>query len=112
MRDRRPAAEIVLERLPITLWLMIPALLLKLLIGIPAGIFAALHRNSWVDRLTMAVLVLGYAVPNFVLGLLLVLLFPVNLRGLPSRGRETWAPLILSVLVLGTAGVGITHART
>src|SRR5262249_3421094 len=107
MRDRRPAAEIVLERLPITLWLMIPALLLKLLIGIPAGIYAALNRNSWVDRLTMTVSVLGYAVPNFVLGLVLVLLFAVNLRWLPSSGSETWAHLILPVIVLGTAGAGI-----
>lgn len=107
MRDRRPAAQIVLERLPITLWLMLPALALKLLIGIPAGIYAALHRSSWADRLTMTVSVLGYAIPNFVLGLALVLLFAVNLRWLPSSGSESWAHLVLPVIVLGTAGAGI-----
>ncbi len=107
MRDRRPALQIVLDRLPITLWLMIPALLVKLLIGIPAGIYAALHRDTWIDRTTMAFSVAGYSVPNFVLGLLLILFFAVNLGWLPSSGSETWAHTILPVIVLGTAGAGI-----
>lgn len=107
MRDRRPAFELVVERLPATLWLMVPALLVKLLIGIPAGVYAALHRDSWIDRLTMTVSVLGYAVPNFVLGLLLVLVFAVNLRWLPSSGSDTLAHLVMPVAVLGTAGAGI-----
>ena len=107
MRDRRPALAIVLERLPDTLRLMIPALLLKLLIGIPAGIYAALHRDSWIDRATMTLSVAGYSVPNFVLGLLLILLFAVNLRWLPSSGSATWWHAILPVIVLGTAGAGI-----
>ncbi len=107
MRDRRPAFELVMERLPATLWLMLPALLVKLLIGVPAGIYAALHRDSWIDRLTMTVSVLGYAVPNFVLGLLLVLIFAVNLRWLPSSGSDTWLHLVMPVVVLGTAGAGI-----
>jgi peptide/nickel transport system permease protein len=107
MRDRRPALQLVLERLPDTMRLMIPALLLKLLLGIPAGIYAALHHNTWVDRATMAVSVFGYSVPNFVLGLMLVLIFAVNLRWLPSSGSETWWHAILPVIVLGTAGAGI-----
>jgi peptide/nickel transport system permease protein len=107
MRDRRPALDIVLERLPITLSLMLPALALKLAIGIPAGIYAALNRDSWIDRVTMTASILGYAVPNFVLALLLVLLFAVNLRWLPSSGSETWAHAIMPIVVLGTAGAGI-----
>jgi peptide/nickel transport system permease protein len=107
MRDRKPALGLVLDRLPITLALMLPALAVKLLVGIPAGIYAALHRDSWIDRTTMAFSVAGYSVPNFVLGLLLVLLFAVNLRWLPSSGSETWRHAILPVIVLGTAGAGI-----
>ncbi len=107
MRDRKPALGLVLERLPITLALMLPALAVKLLVGIPAGIYAALHRDTWIDRTTMAFSVAGYSVPNFVLGLLLVLLFAVNLRWLPSSGAESWRHAILPVIVLGTAGAGI-----
>jgi peptide/nickel transport system permease protein len=107
MRDRRPALGLVLERMPDTLRLMLPALVLKILLGVPAGIYAALHRDTWVDRATMTASVFGYSVPNFVLGLLLVLLFAVNLRWLPSGGSETWAHAILPVVVLGTAGAGI-----
>jgi peptide/nickel transport system permease protein len=107
MRDRRPALDLVIERLPDTLRLMIPALMVKVLIGVPAGIYAALHRDTWIDRATMTVSVLGYSVPNFVLGLLLVLLFAVNLRWLPSGGAETWWHAILPIIVLGTAGAGI-----
>jgi peptide/nickel transport system permease protein len=107
MRDRKPALDLVLDRLPITLALMLPALAVKLLVGIPAGIYAALHRDTWIDRATMAFSVAGYSVPNFVLGLLLVLLFAVNLRWLPSSGAESWRHAILPVIVLGTAGAGI-----
>ena len=74
-RDGRPALQLVAERIPATLLLTIPALLLKICVGIPAGIHAALHRNSLTDRLVMAAAVAGFTVPSFVLGLLLVLLF-------------------------------------
>jgi peptide/nickel transport system permease protein len=107
MRDRKPALGLVLDRLPITLALMLPALAVKLLVGIPAGIYAALHRDTWIDRATMAFSVAGYSIPNFVLGLLLVLLFAVHLRWLPSSGAESWRHAILPVIVLGTAGAGI-----
>jgi peptide/nickel transport system permease protein len=107
MRDRKPALDLVLARLPDTLALMLPAFALKVAIGVPAGIYAALHRDTWVDRATMACSVAGYSIPNFVLGLMLVLLFAVHLRWLPSSGSETWLHLVLPVIVLGTAGAGI-----
>jgi peptide/nickel transport system permease protein len=107
MRDRKPAIDLVLARLPDTLALMLPAFALKLVIGVPAGIYAALHRDTWIDRTTMAFSVAGYSIPNFVLGLMLVLLFAVQLRWLPSSGWETWQHLVLPVIVLGTAGAGI-----
>ncbi len=107
MRDGRPAIELVAERIPATLALTLPAFALKLLIGIPAGIFAALHRNKLADRLTMALSVAGFTVPSFVLGLLLVLLFAVTLGWLPSGGQESWQHAILPVITLALSGAAI-----
>jgi len=107
MRDGRPAILLVVERIPATLALTIPALILKVGLGIPAGIHAALHRNSLTDRLVMAGAVAGFTVPSFVLGLLLVLLFAVQLGWLPSGGQESWRSAILPVITLGLGGAGI-----
>jgi peptide/nickel transport system permease protein len=107
MRDGRPALELVAERIPATLALTVPALILKLGLGIPAGIHAALHRNSITDRLVMAGAVAGFTVPSFVLGLLLVLLFSVQLGWLPSGGADSWRGAILPVITLGLGGAGI-----
>jgi peptide/nickel transport system permease protein len=107
MRDGRPAVELVMERVPATLALTLPAFALKLLLGIPAGILAALKRDTWIDRATMAVSVAGFTVPSFVLGLLLVLLFAVTLGWLPSGGQESWRHAILPVITLGLAGAAV-----
>src|SRR6187455_123583 len=77
MRDGRPAIALVLERIPATLLLTLPAMALKVGIGIPAGIYAALHRGSLTDRTVMVAAVAGFTVPSFVLALLLVLIFSV-----------------------------------
>lgn len=107
MREGRPAMDIVLEHVPATLAITLPAVALKLLIGIPAGIFAALHRNSLADRLTMTLSVAGFTVPSFVLALVLVLIFSVNLGWLPSTGDATWKHAILPIVTLGVAGAAI-----
>lgn len=107
MFDRRSAIEVVLERVPATLSITVPAFLMKLLIGIPAGSWAALHRNSATDRLTMLFSVAGYAVPSFVLALVLVLVFSVWLDLLPSGGAGTWQHAILPVVTLGSAGAAM-----
>jgi peptide/nickel transport system permease protein len=107
MRDGRAAVDLVAERIPATLALTIPALLLKLGIGIPAGIFAALHRGSLVDRLVMLLSVAGFTVPSFVLGLVLVLVFAVQLGWLPSGGQDSWRHAILPVLTLGIGGAAV-----
>jgi peptide/nickel transport system permease protein len=104
MRDGRPAIELVLERVPATLAITIPALMMKVGLGIPAGIYAALNRGSMADRLTMLVSVAGFTVPSFVLALLLVLFFAVQLGWLPSSGHETAWHAILPIVTLGTAG--------
>lgn len=106
MRDKSPAIQLVMERLPATLMLTIPALMLKLFLGIPAGIYAALHRNSAIDRAVITLSVMGFTVPSFVLGLLLVLIFAVNLGWLPSGGIGTWQHAILPAIAISIGGVG------
>jgi peptide/nickel transport system permease protein len=112
MRDGRPAIQLVAERIPATLALTLPALALKLCLGIPAGIHAALHRNALSDRMVMAGAVAGFTVPSFVLGLLLVLVFAVQLGWLPSGGQQGWRSAILPVATLGLGGAGILARYT
>jgi peptide/nickel transport system permease protein len=107
MRDGRDAIVLVAERIPATLSLTLPALAIKVGIGIPAGIYAALHRNSLTDRVVMTMAVMGFTVPSFVLGLLLVLLFAVQLGWLPSGGHGTWRHAVLPVVTLGVGGAAV-----
>jgi peptide/nickel transport system permease protein len=107
MRDGRDAIVLVTERIPSTLALTLPALLIKIALGIPAGIYAALHRNSLADRMVMVVAVAGFTVPSFVLGLVLVLVFAVQLGWLPSGGQESWRHAILPVVTLGIGGAAV-----
>jgi peptide/nickel transport system permease protein len=107
MRDGRDAIVLVGERIPATLALTVPALLIKLGLGIPAGVYAALHRNSWADRLVMFLAVAGFTVPSFVLGLLLVLVFAVQLGWLPSGGQESWRHAVLPIITLGVGGAAV-----
>jgi peptide/nickel transport system permease protein len=112
--DDRPAFAAVVDALPKTVLLGACALMLALLIGMPLGVLAALRHNSAVDRFAMAVAVLGYAIPIFFLGILLILLFALKLRVLPSAGSETPWHLILPVvtLALPLAGRLARFART
>jgi peptide/nickel transport system permease protein len=107
MRDGRSAILIVAERVPVTLALTLPAFILKLGIGVPAGIYAALHRGSLADRLVMMVSVAGFTVPSFVLGLTFVLVFAVQLGWLPSGGQDSWRHAILPILTMGIGGAAI-----
>ncbi|MDR6872572.1 peptide/nickel transport system permease protein [Bosea sp. BE125] len=112
--DDRPAFAAVLEALPKTALLGTSALLLALLVGLPLGVLAALRHNSAIDRLAMASAVFGYAIPIFFLGILLILLFALKLRVLPSAGSDTPAHLILPMVTLGLplAGRLARFART
>lgn len=105
LRERRPALEIVSERLPATAQLSLTAIALAVLLGIPAGIFAALRRNSLIDRGLMAFAFFGQSAPNFFIGILLILLFSMSLQILPSSGRGTWQHLIMPAFTLSTYGI-------
>ena len=105
-RDGRSVSEIVGERVPWTLLLTLTAYALALLIGVPAGIVAALRRNTLVDRAIMGLAVMGFALPNFFLGILMILLFSLHLRWLPSSGSGTLAHLLMPALTLGMFNAG------
>ena len=75
-----------MERLPVTIGLSLYALVFTLLIGIASGIVAALRQNTWIDQAAMMFAMIGISVPNFFLGLLMIILFAVHLGWLPSGG--------------------------
>jgi len=100
-RNNLDAFQLVWERVPKTALLMGTALLISLAIGIPLGVIAAYYRDSWLDRLVMTVSFFGFSMPNFFLGILLILVFSLNLRVLPSSGSGTLAHLIMPAATLG-----------
>jgi peptide/nickel transport system permease protein len=107
MRDGRAAIELVAERIPATLALTIPALVIKIGVGMTAGIYAALHRGGLADRVVMILSVAGFTIPSFVLGLPLVLVFAVQFGWLPSGGNDSWRHAVLPVLTLGIGGAAV-----
>ncbi|TCM76707.1 ABC transporter permease [Rhizobium sp. BK068] len=107
MRGGGTALDLVLSRIPATLMLTLPALLMKLAIGIPAGVYAALHRDSAIDRAVMMTAVAGYTVPSFVLGLVLVQFFAIWLSWLPTGGAGGLQHIILPIITLGVGGAAI-----
>jgi len=107
MRGGGSALELVLSRVPATVMLTLPALLLKVAIGIPAGIYAALHRDRTIDQGVMVAAVAGYTIPSFVLGLVLVQIFAIWVPMLPTGGTGSLPHLILPVVTLGVGGAAI-----
>lgn len=107
MRGGGPALDVVLSRIPATLMLTLPALLMKVAIGIPAGIYAALHRDSAIDRAVMVTAVAGYTMPSFVLGLVLVQLLAIWFAWLPTGGTGSLQHLVLPIVTLGVGGAAV-----
>ena len=86
-QHRRPVKELIAERLPATLELAIVSAILALVIGIPMGVYTALRRNGFLSRTFMTISLIGVSLPTFLIGILLILLFGVILRWLPTFGR-------------------------
>ena len=82
----QPVVQATMQRLPVTLALSAYALVITLLIGLSSGIIAALRQNSWVDQAAMIFAMIGISLPNFYLGLLMIIFFAVDLRWLPTGG--------------------------
>lgn len=96
-----PAASIVLERVPSTLALAAAAMAVGIALAIPAGIVAAVFRNSWIDSAARSLALIGQSMPTFWIGILLILIFAVAWPVLPAGGSGTGAHLVLPALALG-----------
>ena len=93
--------DLIGDKLPTTAILAVLALIVALAISIPLGVLAAVRPNSWIDRLSLSLAVLGQAIPNFFFALILVMLFAVLFPILPVSGSETWRHFVLPALALG-----------
>ncbi len=100
LRQKEPALVLVLERFPATLSLSAVAMLLALAIAIPVGVISAARRNSWFDHLGITATVLGQAIPSFWLALILIYVFSVWLRWLPTGGRGSWLHYVMPSITL------------
>jgi peptide/nickel transport system permease protein len=99
---REPALPLVLARMPTTLLLTVLAMAVSLCVAVPVGIASAVRRNSVFDHTATLVVFLGTSMPVFWTGIMLILLFAVQLRVLPVSGWETWAALVLPAVTLAT----------
>jgi peptide/nickel transport system permease protein len=102
VRFRRPVGDLLRESFPATLELALAATAIALVLAVPAGIYAAVHRDGVLDRLLMAGALIGQAMPIFWLGIMLITLFSVRLGWLPTSGRGSLAQLIMPSVTLST----------
>jgi ABC-type dipeptide/oligopeptide/nickel transport system permease component len=111
-RANRPALDMVVQALPYTIVLATFALAVAVAIGIPLGVLAALRRGTFIDRGTMILSVLGQSIPNFWLGILLILIFAVRLHVLPTSGAGGFSHLILPGLTLASYNISLVARLT
>ncbi len=103
----RDALGVVIERLPKTLWLMGLTTIFTFGLGIPAGIYASLHRNTFADRAIMGLTVASFSLPNFVVGIILIMIFGVTFRLLPTSGSDTVLHYIMPIVTMASADAAI-----
>ncbi len=109
---REPALGLVMERFPATVQLTMAAMVIALAVAVPLGVVAAIRRYSLLDNLCTAFAVSGQAMPIFWLGLMLIILFAVQLRLLPASGRGTFWHLLMPAVTLGASLAPITMRMT
>lgn len=112
VHQRRPVSELILERYPATLRLTAAAMVISLLLALPAGVFSGLRPSSFWDQATMFGALLGVSMPNFWLGPLLILLFSIHLGWLPVSGSEGAESIVLPALTLGCSMAAIVARMT
>ena len=111
LRSQQPVLELIGEKLPVTIQLAVMALIIAIVIGIPAGVLSAYKKGTWIDWLANVVALSGLSVPNFWLGIMLILLVSVKLGWLPASGYmpltedplQSIRVMIMPAFVLGTA---------
>ncbi len=102
----QPAMPIVLERFPLTLQLMVAAACYSTLLSLILGTLSAVRPYSWADQVVRGFAILNQSIPNFWLGLLLILVFAVHLGLLPAMGYGTWSNVVLPAITLGAQSLG------
>jgi peptide/nickel transport system permease protein len=101
-----PALELALERVPFSLTLSALAFIIAIVFAIPLGVLSALRPRSWLDKLTSTSAMLGICIPNFWLGLVLILIFANTLGWLPTSGTGSWEHWVLPSVALGVLPLG------
>ncbi|GAB1487506.1 ABC transporter permease [Aminivibrio sp.] len=112
IKTNAPVVDEILERLPVTLTLAILAMIFAIPIGLPLGILAALKQNTWVDALASFFALIGFSIPNFWVGLMLMLLLSIYIPILPSSGFDSWKNLIMPTIVLGIQTMAVIARMT
>jgi len=122
LRTGEPVLKLIGQTLPVTIQLAIASILIALAIGIPMGILSAVRKGTWVDTLATMVSLSGLSIPNFWLGIILILVVAVNLRWLPASGfvsvfedpARAFQTTIMPAFVLGSglAAVLMRHTRS
>lgn len=102
-----PVARVIADRLPATLELAAGALVVTLVVALPAGIYAAMRRGRAADRGVMTGVLLGQSTPPFWVGILLILVFAVGLHALPASGYGTFAHLVLPAVTLAAYSIAV-----
>lgn len=112
IRSNRPVLDEILVRLPVTMELAFWSILVTIFLGLLAGIISATKQYSFSDISLMIVALLGVSLPNFWLGLMLILFFSVKIQIFPVAGWGTFMHVILPAITLGTAGAAIVARMT
>jgi peptide/nickel transport system permease protein len=102
VRQQQPVASLILERLPATLELAFAAFAIIVIVAVPLGVLSAVRRNTVWDHVAMSIALFAQSVPTFWLGIMLILVFGVELRMFPVSGRGDLAHLVLPALTLAT----------
>lgn len=112
IRTGRPVNEMIAQVMPHTIELALASLLIAIVLGVGLGVLAAVYRNSWVDVGAMFAALLGWSIPNFFLGILLLLVFAVQLGWFPITGVGGWQRLVLPAATLGLTTAGLLARLT
>lgn len=102
----------LLRRLPVTILVGGLAMLIQVLIGIPLGVFAAVHQSKWQDNLSMAISMVLVSVPDFWIALMMIVLFSVKLGWLPAMGTNSWKCFVMPVIAAGIGGIAANARQT
>ncbi|MGM0421343.1 MAG: nickel ABC transporter permease [Bacillota bacterium] len=112
IRTNTPVMKEILSRLPNTIQLSLVGILFSIIIGFPLGIYAAMNQNKLGDMISSFLALVGFSVPNFWAGLMLMLLFAVFIPILPSSGHGTWQHLVLPGIALGIQTTAVVARMT